>query len=356
MMKIKNALIYFLYKLSKKFGDKRYAPNKAERILIVTTTGLGDTIWATPAIASIKKSLPDAHLGVLTSLVGHAILKDNPHIDEFFLISHSPFFELKKLQKKIKKSRFDTALIFHISQRATLPLIYFSKIPRIVGTEGMNKGLDFLLSHALKKIYQHEIERRLEIASVIGVKPTNTLLELYPLKSDEEKASSITTSLKGPIIGMHPGAKDGFKMWPKERFIELAKKLQQEFSASVVITGDASEKALAKEIADATGALSIAGELSLKESAALLGKLDLYIANDTGPMHMAFAMKTKVMAFFGPTDPNLCGPYKAADAFVMHKPKTCTPCLSKKCKEPFCMMQISTEAAFEKAKEILRVG
>jgi ADP-heptose:LPS heptosyltransferase len=81
--------------------------------------------------------------------------------------------------------------------------------------------------------------------------------------------------------------------------------------------------------------------------AALIEKLDLLITNDTGPMHIGFAMETPTFALFAPTDPNLCGPYKINHAVVIQKPQTCIPCLRKACASPFCMEQISLENVYE---------
>ncbi|MCH9630969.1 MAG: Lipopolysaccharide core heptosyltransferase RfaQ [Chlamydiia bacterium] len=355
MTKIKNLLIYALYALTRK--AKRNVQSGAPRILIVSTTGLGDTIWATPAIASIRKSFPDCHLGVLTSSLGKAVLDRNPHIDKIFTIKHNCLLQIPRVLKALKKEKFDTALIFHVSQRPTLPLVHLAGPSKIIGTEGINKGLDFLLTHKLKSDYVHEIERRLNIAKEAGVETSHETLELYTSKEDRESVDSFLKKAKGsgPLIGIHPGAKDGFKMWPKENFIFLAKKLEHDLGAKVLITGDKSEKSLAEDIAkELRSAESVAGKFSLKETAALLEKLDLYIANDTGPMHMGFAMGANVLALFGPTDPNLCGPYKAKAAHIMKKPKSCMPCLNKKCREPFCMMQISKETVFNEASQILK--
>ena len=355
MMKIKNLLIYALYALTKK--AKRNVQDGTARILIVSTTGLGDTIWATPAIASIRKSFPDCHLGVLTSALGKAVLDRNPHIDKIFTIKHNCLFQIPRVLRALKKEKFDTALIFHVSQRLTLPLVHLAGPSKIIGTEGINKGLDFILTNKLKSSYVHEIERRLNIAKEAGAKISHETLELYTSKEDQKSVASFLNKAKckSPLVGIHPGAKDGFKMWPKENFIYLAKKLEEDLGAKILITGDSSETTLAESIVkELKDAESCAGKFTLKETAALLEKLDLYIANDTGPMHMGFAMGTNVLALFGPTDPNLCGPYEAKSARILKKPRTCMPCLNKKCREPFCMMQISKQTAFNEASQILK--
>jgi ADP-heptose:LPS heptosyltransferase len=101
------------------------------------------------------------------------------------------------------------------------------------------------------------------------------------------------------------------------------------------------------------GAISSAGCLSLRGTAALIGRMALFITNDTGPMHIAFALKTPTIALFSPTDPALCGPYKAEKALALRKDTTCVPCIGKKCYNPLCLAQISPREVVVAAEKLL---
>jgi len=86
----------------------------------------------------------------------------------------------------------------------------------------------------------------------------------------------------------------------------------------------------------------------------LIEKMNLFITNDTGPMHIAYALKTPAIALFSPTDPELCGPYKAQGKFkTIYKPVTCNPCIGKSCNAPECMKQITIEEVLESAEFLL---
>lgn len=359
MINIKNVLILCLIKLTKWWGMKPFkrVDPAAPRILIISTTGLGDTLWGTPAIQAIKETYPQAFVGVLTSPVGFAVLSGNPYIDCLMTIKHRCLFQLPSRLKRLKKLRFDTALVFHLSQRATLPLCYFAKPSQIIGTEGINKGLDALLTVKLPKKYQHEIQRRLDIAAQIGVTCQNPHLAIYPSKQDFAKATSILSSLskKQLIIAIHPGSKDRFKQWPPSLFIALGKKLQKEFNAHILVTGNQEEHELTKQIAEQIpGSHNLAGALSIKQLAALFASLDIFVTNDTGPMHIAFAMRTKTVALFSATDPQLCGPFTKIPAEILYKPKTCFPCLGKSCLDAFCMLQHSPEEVMRSISILLK--
>ena len=338
---VKNTLWNLILKLGPK---KKFLQKEEPRLLLVSTTGLGDSLWGTPALRALRKKFPTGHIALLTNAIGEELFRNNPHLDEIFVLKKRSLFSLFKLLPKLRMREFDTAYIFHTSQRPILPLITLAGPSKIIGTKGINKGLDHLLTHPLPEIYQHKIERRLEIVDAKGEDPR---MELFLTEEENEVSFSYVPDCP-LVIGMHPGAKDKFKQWNPKHFIELGRKLVKEKGAKILITGDPSEKSLADEIAShIPGATSLAGKLSIRIMAALIEKLDLLITNDTGPMHIGFAMETPTFALFAPTDSNLCGPYKINHAVVIQKPQTCIPCLRKSCASPFCMEQISLENVYE---------
>jgi ADP-heptose:LPS heptosyltransferase len=328
---MKNLLIKGIASLARPFQDK--IPSQRKRILIVSTTGLGDTLWATPAIRALKETYPLSKISVLTSPVGKSVLQNNPHLSTIFLLRDPLVFF------KLRKEHFDTILIFHASQRIVFPLCFFLRASEIIATEGLNKGLDSLLTQRVAQQPIHEIERRLQITSAIGAKTSDFSMEL-PFTNNEKV---FETSL--PLIGFNPGSKDRFKQWDPACFVKLGQMLRGQLPCQIVITGGRGEEALAEEIASQIpGAISLAGKLSIDQLAALIKQMAVMVSNDTGPMHIAFAMKTPTVALFCPTDPKLCGPYHPTfPVAVISKPITCTPCLKKKCRLPFCLYQISPE-------------
>lgn len=327
------------------------------KFLIVSTTGLGDTLWGTPAIRSLRQSFPESSIAVLTSEIGFQVLEHNKHIDELFVLNSSTAFSLLRLLSTLKKRQFDAVLIFHTSQRLVLPFCALLEAPQMIGTAGINKDLDFLLTKALKKTYQHEIVRRLDIVKEVGAHVSNYSLEMMVRKEEDHAARRFLDS-HGipdhiPIVGLHPGAKNTFKQWDPECFVEVGKRLIQHLGCQIFVSGDRSEALLILDIASKIpGAIPIAGELNLSTFTALLKKMTTFITNDTGPMHLAFAAKTPTVALFGPTDPNLCGPFHVENAIALSTRKTCRPCLGKQCAEPFCLSQIGPDAVYDAALRI----
>lgn len=350
LMQIKNLLFNFLVRLLRPFLAR--SSNPPDRFLIVSTTGLGDTLWGTPAIRALRNSYPKAYITILTSPLGKEVLQNNPHIDEFFAVQNPALPSLLKLFFPLRQKKFRTILIFHTSQRPVLPFCALLGAQRIIGTANINKGLDFILTEPLENRKQHEIQRRLEIVQAAGAKGETPHMDFFPSVQDRQKASTLIPS--GCVIGLHPGAKDRFKQWPPSHFITLGRKLKEKYGCEIVITGTPAEKELVEMIAKNIGALSLCEGVTLSTFAAVLDKLSLFITNDTGPLHMACASKTPTIALFTPTDPLLCGPYGASHVRVIQKKPTCFPCLKKKCQEPFCLLQISPNELLSVAEEILQ--
>lgn len=352
-MSIKNRMINTLLWLAKRsqrsvnFGSKR-------RFLIVSTTGLGDSLWGTAALRSLRQSFPEAYIGLLTSPIGKEVFQNNPYLDEIFKMEDRAFFSLVSLFFALKKRRVETILLFHASQRIILPFCSLLGPKMFLGTAEINKGLDHLLTEALPNKMSHEILRRLQIVEKAGAKHLSPSLEIYLSESDQKEADDFLARHQipdyVPIVGMHPGAKDRFKQWDPACFIELGSRLVNHLGCQVIVTGNASEKDLILQIArKIPGAIPVVGDLPLRGLAALIQKMRLMVCNDTGPMHIAFAMRTPTVALFSPTDPERCGPVGDVPAIVVAKPRTCTPCLKKRCRSPFCLLQIGPDEVYEAA-------
>ncbi len=340
--KIKNGFLIFLTSVLK--TKKKLFNPKRPRILIVSTTALGDTLFATPSIKALRKKYKNAYIGALVSKTAYSVLEKNPHIDKFFILKKN-IFSLFSLFFKLKKENFQAICHFHSSQRMILPLCAILNPEFLIGTTGINKGLDCLIKNPLQHLKNHEIERRLSIVKELKADKC-AQMEFFFKKSKKFKLSKRT-------IVIHPGASDNFRSYPKDSFVALAKTLKDELNAHVVITGSKAEKNLVDYIAEKSNSPSFTN-LTLSALASLLQKADIVIVGDTGPLHLSLALKTKVIALFVPSDPKRFGPYKAKNCIVIKKEPTCFPCLKKECKDPVCFLQIEPKEILEECKKILK--
>ncbi len=348
---IKNIFIRFIFVCLRLFARNKIKPQ--ERFLIISTTALGDTLWGTPAIRTLRQSYPQAYIAILTSSLGQELLKYNPHLSDCFILPSSPI-QIAKLLWKLYKKKIDTVLVFHTSQRIALPLASLLMPRRIIGSLNINKGLDFLLTDPIPQKEEHEIARRLRIAAKAGAIFSSPCMEIFLSPQDEQIAENFLPHLNTPIIALHPGAKDRFKQWNPDCFAKVGIRLQKEIGAQIIVTGTGAERPLMDSIAkQIPGAIILSEGFPIRALAALFKRCSLVISNDTGPMHVAYAMKTPTLSLFGPTDARLCGPYFLSHAIAIQTEKTCTPCIRKRCKEPFCLFQISPESVYKAAVTLL---
>src|SRR3990167_10365015 len=126
---MKNVLLKFFVFL---FKARKHSPALKRSFLIVSTTGLGDTLWATPALHALRASQPTSSITILTSAIGKNVLQSNPHIDALITLQDPIFFSLLSLYFKLKKKHFTDILIFHTSQRPLLPFLSFLGAQKII--------------------------------------------------------------------------------------------------------------------------------------------------------------------------------------------------------------------------------
>ncbi|MEE9118705.1 MAG: glycosyltransferase family 9 protein, partial [Calditrichia bacterium] len=186
-------------------------------------------------------------------------------------------------------------------------------------------------------------------------------LEVPVFDEDREFVSDFLAqnniSDKDLLIGLNPGAFRSSRCWFNERWAQLADWLIEEYGSKVIITGGESEREMINEIVNSMKKKSaiIATDFTLKQLAALLEKLNLFITNDTGPMHIATAMQTPLIAIFGPGDVYRVPPYCQRDrAVILRKDVDCErPCYQFKCNDRKCMELITTDDVIKAVKRTL---
>jgi 3-deoxy-D-manno-octulosonic-acid transferase/heptosyltransferase-1 len=157
-----------------------------------------------------------------------------------------------------------------------------------------------------------------------------------------------------PLVAVNPMAGWKTKLWEPLKFAALSDRLQEELSCRVVFTGSRSDRPSIEQILGAMRkpAANLAGQTSLKELAYLYSRCTALVTTDTGPMHIAAAMGCRVVALFGPTAPWRTGPYGEGHS-VIRSNVECSPCFKKRCREPSCMKEITTEAVFRTVQGVL---
>jgi lipopolysaccharide heptosyltransferase II len=321
------------------------------RFLIINPFGIGDVLFTTPVIRSVKETFPDARIGYWCNERVEGILKNNIFIDKVFALSRGDLkkiysqsklkgiYRFLSLLSSIRKERFDISLDFSLDHRYSL----ISKILGIKKRIGFNykkRGL-FLTDKIGLEGYnaKHVVEYYLGLLKFLEIKPRVNNLDLFVSEKNKLRSKGILTRYaindKDLIIGIAPGAgaswgRDAsFKHWSAIKFAQLADKLIAAFGAKILILGDESERPIADIIVNAARnrVVDLSGKATLEEAAGLISNLRILITNDGGPLHMAVASGVETVSIFGPVDEKVYGPYPAGrEHIVIKKELACRPC------------------------------
>jgi len=333
---------------------------KKRKILLARTDRLGDLVLTTPAIKAVREAYPDAYIAMIVRPYGELLVKDNPYLDEVIVYDksglHRSVAATVCFALRLRKARFDRAVIFHPTNRMHI-IAYIANIPRRIGYDSK---LSFLLTDSIKNLKhegkKHERDYTLDLLRALGIESYEK--ELY-VAVDSRARSSIEQILnshgiatKDRLVTLHPGASCVSKIWPSERFAKLADMLIEKHSIKIAVIGgkekrdifcvESVKKFMRKE------AIFFKGALDMRELAALLKRSMLFISNDSGPVHVATAVGTPVVDIFGRNQPGLSplrwGPLGEND-IVMHKDVGCEgTCLAHNCNKSFaCLSAVSVD-------------
>ena len=339
------------------------------RILIVRTDRMGDLLLSTPVVCALRKEYPQAFISMMVSPNTKDIVEGNPYLDEVLVYDkdfrHKNWGATYKFAQILRKKKFDLAVILHPTNRVHL-LTFLAGIPVRLG---YNRKLGFLLKikkeHHKQEGLMHEAEYNLELLKLLGVSGLSRDL-FMPLRPESEKWADNLWSrenikLTDRILALNPGASCPSKIWPAERFSQVAQSLAQSHNLKVILLAGSKDLALANKIA-AEGRnkyqiINLAGKTTLSQMASVLKRCTMLISNDSGPVHMASSLGVPVISIFGRNQPGLSpqrwGPLGKKDKYL-HKNIGCVQCLAHNCQKDFaCLKAISVSDVLQAAEEIL---
>ncbi len=334
-----------------------------KRILIINVNWIGDVLFSTPFIRTVREAYPDSYIACLLHPRCREMLELNPRLNEIIIYdeegAHRSLRGKAALVKSLRDKKFDTAFILHRSFTKAL-IAALAGIKERIGYPTKNRA--FLLTNAVEEPTEevHKVEYFLDIARSCGLKISDRSYEFFIKDADRDFIKGILSSEgvteKELLVVLCPGGNWDPKRWPKENFAKLGDLLVERFGARIVISGAKKDSGLAEDIRNIMKAKPVVtcGKTNLKQLGALLERADLVVANDTGPMHLAVAMRTRTIALFGPTSPHITGPYGKGDYKVIFKNDKCdVPCYDFSCADNRCMADIKVEDVFKEAEGML---
>lgn len=323
-----------------------------KKIIIRTPNWLGDSVMSIPAVIGVKKLFPDAEISIWTKQGLSDLWQFIPET-------------AGTLDSAPKGHAFDLGILLTNSFRSALQM-YLAKIPE---RRGYNVNFRrFLLTQPVpikKKCKEmHQINYFLGILEGLGNFETDKLPGINIPETLKSGAKDFLIkngwSGKNKLIGIHATAKYGSaKCWPKERFSKLIDKLIEIYDAQIVIAGSPDEKEDIENILNnaksGNKVISVAGKSDLKQLMGIISLSDMFIANDSGPMHIASAVGTPLAAIFGSTDPMHTGP-RNSKTIILQKQTSCSPCFKRVCPENLeCMNSIEVDDVLKAVKRLANV-
>ncbi|MBF0121028.1 MAG: lipopolysaccharide heptosyltransferase I [Desulfobacterales bacterium] len=320
-------------------------------ILIVKLSAIGDVIHTLPALNAIRKKYPNAHITWLVEEAAYPLIYGHPSIDRILLskrkrwIKEKNIKEIYKFIKKLRDTKYDIIIDFQAHLKGAALILLAKGVRKI----GYDKGMEhdehsyIFLNERVKPVSMenHAIIRNLMLLEAIGIDSYEIEYNL-PIPDNKINKSN-------PIIAINPIAKWDTKLWDNIKFACLADRLIEKYNADIIFTGGPEDH---KEVNDIMRymkkdkAHNFSGKTTLKTLAYLYKNADIVISTDTGPMHIAAAVNTPVVAIFGPTAPWRTGPYGKINRVVRAETK-CSPCFKRKCNTKECMAKITVEQVLE---------
>lgn len=335
----------------------RAVPDKPS-ILVLKPCCLGDVLMATAALGALRRAYPSARITVATTPWSRPALQGNPDIDGVLAFPEANgmgrFVALRRFARSINAEGFDVALVLDRSPLVSMVPLW-SDIPIRAGLNSAGRG--FSLTHKVQvKPLRHEARLYLDVVEALGVTPDSPSLTYVVAAEDASWAENILPSGRRwvavhPGGGVNPGSTLTGKRWPIGRFSEVVGRLL-DAGHSIALAGGIDDRPLIEEvkskvrISEADRVVDLAGSTSFGQLAAVLQRCALFLGNDTGPMHLAVAVGTPVVAVFGPSKPQMYGPFSSAAEVVYHG-EQCEGCafrggLAERCVHHYRCMDAAT--------------
>ena len=325
-------------------------------ILFLRHDRVGDMVLSTPVFKALKRSFPDARLTVLASERNWEVIKNNSNIDETVV-----YRGLYRFIKEMRNKGFDLTIDpFNTYELKQALLSYLSGARYRIGFEQAGREIFFNIKGPKLQPAKHLVEHILDLVGYLRCDVNGCEPELFLADEEVQWASSFLLN-KGIdtsklTIAIHPGGHYETQKWPSERVGLVAKKIVEELKANVIILAGPDEKAILDRIKQICGSdVFIISNISIRQVMAVLARCDLFLGNNSGPLHIAAALGLPTVSTMGPTVTPLWLPY-GENHIVLRKELDCSPCTKGVCEDHSCMNLITISDVFEALKsQITRI-
>ncbi|MBF0550260.1 MAG: lipopolysaccharide heptosyltransferase II [Deltaproteobacteria bacterium] len=342
------------------------------KILMVKLSAIGDVVHTMAALTALRSAFPTAKIDWVVEEAAASLVKGHPDINKVMISRRkkwqqdlktidgikTAFPEIRRFVKELRVEHYDYIIDFQWLFKSAL-VVALARGKCKMGYDLTQEGSYLFLNRRVTPVSKnnHAVWRYVHLAGVMaGIDFETPEPELPPRDFEAEDLRIRLASAHHPLVAINPMAKWDTKNWLPERFSRLADSLVDRYGAEVMFTGSPEDRAVIDYILDGMHqkAVNLAGATSLADLAEIYRRTDLVISTDTGPMHMAAAVGTPVIALFGPTAPWRTGPYGKRH-MVVRTGLNCSPCFKKKCRTQECMTNLDVDMVLKAVDRKLKL-
>jgi lipopolysaccharide heptosyltransferase II len=330
-----------------------------QKILVIKLRAIGDVILATPVLENLRRVFPQAQIDFLTEAACAPIVAGHPALNEILVLDRKRAGAGRRLIRQVRQRHYDVVFDLFGNPRSAV-VAWLSGAPQRVGFRFRVRRYAYNVKVEPRGDRVHEVEFNLDALRALQIPISTRQLQVAVDAESEHFAAQFwrENGLENRVaIGLNASGGWYTKRWPLEFFAQLGERLHRERNAAVLLMWGPGEYEEAKTLAQMmhTPAL-LAPAANLKQLAALLSRLTLLVSNDSGPMHLAAAVRTRVVGIYGPTRPDLQGPWGEGHEVVVKTGLACLGCNGVTCKISTheCMKKLEVEAVWEAVQRCLK--
>jgi lipopolysaccharide heptosyltransferase II len=330
-----------------------------QKILVIKLRAIGDVILATPVLENLRQAFPQAQIDFLTEKPCAPIVDGHPMIHDVLVLDRRQKGAGRALIRQVRRRRYDAVFDLFGNPRSAV-LTWLSGAPTRVGF--LFRGRKYAYNRKVEPRGDrvHEVEFNLDALRALQIPIVSRQLHVAVNAESESFAAQFwrENNLEDRlVIGLNASGGWYTKRWPLENFAQLGDRLRRELNAVVLLLWGPGELEEMKNIAQMMQApCLLVPPANLKQLAALLSRLTLLVSNDSGPLHLAAAMGTQVVGIYGPTRPDLQGPWGDGQETVVNAGLPCLGCNGVTCKivTHDCMKQLEVEVVWQAVQRVLQ--
>jgi len=325
---------------------------RPERVCLIKPSSLGDVVHALPVLAAFRSLWPDAHLAWVVNRGLRGLLDGHPDLDEVIPFDRpklgpgpAGLASVGRFLLDLRRREFDLAVDLQGLLRSGI-MTFATAAPVRVGLADAREGAGAFYHHRIASpgAESHAVDRLLKVAEAFGADVARPRSRVAFGPDDASWARAALAPIRRPLLAVNVGARWLTKRWPPEHFAAVARRAAEARGAGLVLVGAPEDRPLVEALRAALGPVDdlvdLSGRTTLPQLAAVSAEVDVFLSNDTGPLHLAAAAGARTVGVYTCTSPLRTGPY-GPDAVAVRSCVWCAPSYLKDCDRLECMAELT---------------